>query len=58
MNALMRSRPEIARQLGATLTKRASKEGSITAAQVIEEYNRMTKPEPVRIELRGMAVND
>lgn len=57
MNALMRSRPEIARQLGDVLVKRASKEGSITGAQVLQEYNRMTqtKDEIPRIELRGMA---
>jgi len=57
MNALMRSRPEVARQLGDVLVKRASKEGSITGAQVLQEYNRMTQTqdEIPRIELRGMA---
>lgn len=57
MNALMRSRPEIARKLGDILVKRASKEGSITGAQVLQEYNRMTQTqdEVPRIELRGMA---
>lgn len=57
MNALMRSRPEIARKLGDVLVKRASKEGSITGTQVLEEYNRMSKTqdEVPRIELRGMA---
>jgi hypothetical protein len=52
MNALMRSRPEIARQIGKTLTDRSTREGSITGAQVLEEYNRSIAP---RIELNGMA---
>lgn len=43
MEALMRSRPEIARKVGQKLTERASKEGSITGAEVIEEYNRATR---------------
>lgn len=57
MTALMRSRPEVARKLGEVLVKRAPREGSITGAQVLEEYNRMTKTqdEVPRIELRGMA---
>jgi hypothetical protein len=52
MNALMRNRPEIAKKIGKTLTERATKEGSITGAQVLEEYNRSITP---RIELNGMA---
>lgn len=52
MNALMRSRPEIAKQIGKKLTERATREGSITGAQVLEEYNRSIAP---RIELNGMA---
>jgi hypothetical protein len=43
MEALMRSRPEIARKIGQKLTERASKEGSITGAEVLEEYNRATR---------------
>ena len=43
MDALMRSRPDIVRKIGDTLTKRATKEGSITAAQVMEEYKRQTQ---------------
>lgn len=45
MEGLLRSRPEAARQLGAKLTSRASKEGSITSAQVLDEYNRMMRQE-------------
>jgi len=52
MRALMRDRPEIARQIGKKLTERATREGSITGAQVLEEYNRSITP---RIELNGMA---
>ena len=52
MNALMRSRPEIAQKIGKQLTERATREGSITGAQVLEEYNRSIAP---RIELNGMA---
>lgn len=52
MEALMRSRPEIARQIGKVLTEQATRKGSITGAQVLEEYNRATMP---RIELTGMA---
>lgn len=52
MEALMRSRPEIARQIGKVLTEQATRKGSITGAQVLEEYNRATMP---RIELSGMA---
>lgn len=52
MKALMRNRPEIAKKIGKTLTERATKEGSITGAQVLEEYNRSITP---RIELNGMA---
>ena len=43
MNTLLRSRPEIARKIGDNLTKRATREGSITAQQVLEEYNRQTQ---------------
>lgn len=43
MTALMRNRPEIARQIGEILTARAGKEGSITGTQIIKEYNRLTK---------------
>jgi hypothetical protein len=52
MRALMRSRPEVAKQIGKKLTDRATREGSITGAQVLEEYNRSITP---RIELNGMA---
>jgi hypothetical protein len=45
MQALMRSRPDIAKKIGAKLTERATKEGSITGAQILDEYNRMTKAE-------------
>lgn len=40
MEALLSKRPEIARKVGEELTKRATKEGSITGAQILEEYNR------------------
>ena len=43
MNALMRSRPDVMRRVGEVLTKRSSKEGSISAAQVMEEYKRQTQ---------------
>jgi hypothetical protein len=43
MEALMRGRPEVARQVGKTLTDRASREGSITGAEIMEEYNRATR---------------
>lgn len=43
MNTIMRSRPEIAKTIGASLVKRASKEGSITGADVVEEYNRSVR---------------
>jgi hypothetical protein len=43
MNALMRERPEVVRKVGDVLTKRATKEGSISAAQVMEEYKRQTR---------------
>jgi hypothetical protein len=43
MNALMRDRPEVVRKVGDILTKRATKEGSISAAQVMEEYKRQTR---------------
>jgi hypothetical protein len=43
MEALMRSRPEIARQIGRKLSERATKEGSIGGAEIMEEYNRVTR---------------
>jgi hypothetical protein len=43
MEAMMRNRPDIARKIGDVLTKRATKEGSITGAQILEEYNRQTQ---------------
>ena len=45
MQTIMRSRPEVARKVGDLLTKRASKEGSITGANVLEEYNRAVRAE-------------
>lgn len=45
MNTLMRERPDVVRKVGDALTKRATKEGSITAAQIMEEYKRQTKAE-------------
>lgn len=45
MNALMRERPEAVRKIGEVLTKRSTKEGSISAAQVMEEYKRQTRAE-------------
>jgi hypothetical protein len=54
MNALMRSRPEVAKKIGKVLTDRATREGSISGAQVLEEYNRSIAP---RIELNNMAPN-
>lgn len=43
MDKILRQRPEIARQIGRTLEKRASKEGSITAAQVLQEYQKASR---------------
>lgn len=43
MQGLMRSRPEIAKRIGEALKARAPKEGSVTGAQILEEYNRATK---------------
>ena len=40
MNAIMRSRPEVAKKVGKLLTERSLKEGSITGAQVLEEYQK------------------
>ena len=40
MNTIMRARPEIAKKVGKLLTDRALKEGSITGAQVLEEYQK------------------
>jgi len=45
MESLMRSRPEIARKIGKKLSERAKTEGSITGAEVLEEYNRATRME-------------
>jgi hypothetical protein len=45
MQTIMRSRPEVARKVGDILTKRASKEGSITGANVLEEYNKAVRAE-------------
>lgn len=45
MQTIMRSRPEVARKVGEALTKRATSEGSITGAQVLEEYNRAMRAE-------------
>ena len=43
MEAMMRSRPEIAREVGKIVEQRASKEGSITGAAIIKAYNEATK---------------
>jgi hypothetical protein len=43
MEAMMRSRPEIAREVGKIVEQRASKEGSITGAAIIRAYNEATK---------------
>lgn len=40
MNTIMRSRPEVAKKVGKLLTDRSLKEGSITGAQVLEEYQK------------------
>ena len=45
MEVLMSRRPEVMRQVGRNLEKRASKEGSITGAMVLEEYQRATRAE-------------
>jgi hypothetical protein len=45
MQVLLRSRPDAVREVGKILEKRASKEGSITGAQVLAEYNRLTRTE-------------
>jgi hypothetical protein len=45
INTIMRSRPEVAKKIGKILTDRALKEGSITGAQVIEEYQRSLRTE-------------
>jgi len=57
MQTILRSRPDAAKKIGELLTSRATKEGSITGAQVIQEYNRQTEPAPVKIDLTGMAGN-
>ncbi len=52
----MRSRPEIAKKIGNTLVKRATREGSITGAQVLEAYNNAIQTSDIpRIELNNMA---
>ena len=43
MEAMMRSRPEIAREVGKIVEQRASKEGSITGAAIIKAYNEATR---------------
>jgi hypothetical protein len=43
MEAMMRSRPEIARQVGKIVEQRATREGSITGASIIRAYNEATK---------------
>jgi hypothetical protein len=43
IETIMRKRPDIARRIGDTLTDRAKREGSITGAMVVEEYNRATR---------------
>ena len=43
MEKILRSRPDLAKKIGDELTKRATKEGSITGAQIMAEYNRQTK---------------
>jgi hypothetical protein len=48
IETIMRKRPEIAKKIGDTLTKRAAREGSITGAMVVEEYNRASKTEEER----------
>lgn len=45
MEVVLRNRPEMVKKLGEVLEKRATKEGSITSAQVLQEYNRMTRSE-------------
>jgi hypothetical protein len=45
MNSLMRSRPDVARRIGDELTKRSAREGSITAVNVLEAYNKATQAE-------------
>lgn len=45
MEVVLRNRPELVKKLGEVLEKRATKEGSITSAQVLQEYNRMTRSE-------------
>lgn len=43
MDKILRQRPEIAKQIGRTLEKRASKEGSITATQILQEYQKASR---------------
>jgi hypothetical protein len=43
IETIMRSRPEIAKKIGDTLTKRANREGAITGAMVVQEYQRATR---------------
>jgi len=55
MEVLLRNRPEVVRQMGAALEKRASKEGSITGAQVLAEYNRLTKTKRENTEFSNIS---
>ena len=41
LEAIATKRPEIARKIGDILIKRAPKEGSITGAEVVAEYQKM-----------------
>jgi len=45
MQTIMRNRPEIARKIGERLTKQATREGSITGANVLEAYNQAVRAE-------------
>lgn len=45
IQTIMRSRPEIARKIGERLTKQATREGSITGANVLEAYNQAIRAE-------------
>lgn len=45
MQTLMRNRPEIARKVGERLTRQATREGSITGANVLEAYNQAIRAE-------------
>lgn len=45
IQTIMRNRPEIARKIGERLTKQATREGSITGANVLEAYNQAIRAE-------------